>query len=151
MPATIGFAIKDIRELKNSFFALALVGLALASSAGAADIYKCTDADGNLSYSQTPCPKQKSVEVSVSGSGGSNESVDCSYANRFAFSAARLMQAGTRSDELFNRYGGIDSLSKGSINIINYVYGYRTSNDVSGGTNCSADPSHGARPVRWET
>ena len=41
------------------------------------------------------------------------------------------MQAGSRSDELFDRYGGLDSLSKGSINIINYVYGYRSNGGVS--------------------
>jgi hypothetical protein len=55
----------------------------------------------------------------------------CSLASRFAVTAARHMRAGSRSDEVFNRYGGLDSLSKGSIGVINYVYSFRTNDDVS--------------------
>ena len=55
----------------------------------------------------------------------------CLYANKFAVSTARLMRAGQSSDEVFNRYGGLDSLSKSSIGVINYVYSFRTNDDVS--------------------
>jgi hypothetical protein len=41
------------------------------------------------------------------------------------------MRAGSRSDEVFNRYGGLDSLAKGSIGVINYVYSFRTNDDVT--------------------
>jgi hypothetical protein len=57
--------------------------------------------------------------------------MECSLASRFAVTAARHMRAGSRSDEVFNRYGGLDSLSKGSIGVINYVYSFRTNNDGS--------------------
>lgn len=115
----------------QSIAELALITTLMFASPGHADIYKCTDAEGGLTYSQIPCPNQESVNVNTSAASAAAEAVDCDHANRFAFMAARLMQAGSRSDELFNRYGGLDSMSKGSINIINYVYGYRTNGDVS--------------------
>ena len=33
--------------------------LLFATSANGADIYKCTDAEGNVAYMQTPCPIEK--------------------------------------------------------------------------------------------
>jgi hypothetical protein len=95
-----------------------------------ADIYKCTDADGNVMYSQTPCKKQSSEKTNSTGP-KSAEVVDCSFAGRFAIVTARYMRAGSRSDEVFNRYGGLDSLSKASIGVINYVYSFRTNADIS--------------------
>jgi len=95
-----------------------------------ADIYKCKDADGNIMYSQTPCKKQKSEKIGNSAS-GKPEAKDCSFAGRFAVTTARHMRAGSRSDEVFNRYGGLDSLSKSSIGVINYVYSFRTNDDVT--------------------
>ena len=41
------------------------------------------------------------------------------------------MRGGATSAELFGRYGGLDSLSKGAVNLINYVYGYRANADVT--------------------
>ena len=95
-----------------------------------ADIYKCKDADGNLMYSQTPCKKQESQKVGNSAS-RNTETTDCSFAGRFAITTARYMLTGSRSDEIFNRYGGLGSLSKGSIGVINYVYSFRTNADVT--------------------
>jgi hypothetical protein len=57
--------------------------------------------------------------------------VDCGYANKFAVTTARLMRGGATSTEVFNRYGGVDSLSRGSIGVINYVFSFRTNVDVS--------------------
>ena len=95
-----------------------------------ADIYKCKDASGNIMYSQTPCKKQKSEKIGNTAS-KKPEATDCSFAGRFAVTTARYMRAGSRSDEIFNRYGGLDALSKGSIGVINYVYSFRTNTDVT--------------------
>ena len=94
-----------------------------------AEVYTCTDAEGSLTYQQTPCPTQKVEKVSLQKPGSTE--MDCSYANKFAVSTARLMRSGAGSDEVFNRYGGLDSLSRGTIGVINYVYSYRTSEDVT--------------------
>jgi hypothetical protein len=108
---------------------LSLTALLFAVNASA-DIYKCKDADGNIMYSQTPCKNQESENVGKSRSRNTEET-NCSLASKFAITTARHMRAGSRSDEVFNRYGGLDSLSKGSIGVINYVYSFRTNDDVS--------------------
>jgi hypothetical protein len=41
------------------------------------------------------------------------------------------MRAGAGSGEIFSRYGGIDSMSRGAVNVINYVYTFRTNESVT--------------------
>jgi len=94
-----------------------------------AEIFKCKEPDGTLTFSQTPCSTEPPVTVKTSA--GDTSEINCSYANKFAFATARTMQSGVPSDEIFNRYGGLDSLSKGSIGVINYVYSFRTNDEVS--------------------
>jgi len=111
--------------------ALLLLLTVIFFSVGAhADIYKCKDPDGNVMYSQIPCKDQAPESVGSTESKSANV-MDCSLASRFAITAARHMRAGSRSDEVFNRYGGLDSLSKGTIGVINYVYSFRTNANVS--------------------
>jgi hypothetical protein len=97
-----------------------------------AEIYKCKDAEGSLTYSQTPCASvDKTERVMGVESSKESEPADCGYANKFALATARVMKNGAGSDELFNLYGGLDSLSKGSIGVINYVYQFRQNDAVS--------------------
>jgi hypothetical protein len=116
--------------IANKVTVLLLLAAVFHTVGAHADIYKCKDADGNLTYSQTPCRKQESQKVGNSAS-KNTETSDCSLAGRFAITTARHMRAGSRSDEIFNRYGGLDALSKGSIGVINYVYSFRTNTDVT--------------------
>lgn len=109
--------------------AIALLVLCVHSVELQAQVYKCKEADGTLTYSQTPCSKEKPVIVQATES--NDNSVDCSYADKFAVSTARMMRSGLASDEVFNRYGGLDALSRGSIGVINYVYSFRTNIDVT--------------------
>jgi hypothetical protein len=105
---------------------------ALVASGGAdADVHRCSDADGNIMYSQTPCDAQGSANVNMAGFSSQSTELDCSYANRFALSTARRMRVGTGSTELLNLYGGLDELSKGALGVIDYVYSFLTSSDVS--------------------
>ena len=114
----------------NKVTLLLLLTASFCSVEVRADIYKCKDASGNIMYSQTPCKKQKSEKIGSTAS-KKPETTDCSFARRFAVTTARYMRAGSRSDEIFNRYGGLDALSKGSIGVINYVYSFRTKTDVT--------------------
>lgn len=110
---------------------LVLFSLPYSFDAQAA-IYKCVDADGGITYSQTPCKTDpKTVQAVTLQSGSAAEAVDCRFANRFAYETARSMKNGASSSEIFNRYGGLDSLSKGTINLINYVYSHRSNEGVS--------------------
>lgn len=93
------------------------------------DVFKCTAEDGSLTFQQTPCPEQKVEKVQNAVSASATQ--DCSHAGQFATLAARLMRSGLRSDEIFDRYGGVDSLSRSSLGVINYVFTFRTNDDVS--------------------
>lgn len=106
-----------------------VVLLILIPFAARADIYKCTDSDGGITYSQTPCANEQTEKVKSSGAVTAPSEIDCSYVDRFALATARRMRVGVSSSDLFKFYGGIGELSKGSIGVINYVYSYRT-NDV---------------------
>ncbi|MDJ0940642.1 MAG: DUF4124 domain-containing protein [Woeseiaceae bacterium] len=108
---------------------LVLAALGLLPAMAGAQIYKCEQDDGTLAYSQTPCPDKPSTQIDAGNS--SDSEVDCRLANRFAFRAARYMHGGLSSDQLFTQYGGLDSLSKGTLGLINYVYTFRTNSDVS--------------------
>ena len=111
--------------------AILLLAISLSANDSLADIHKCTDEDGNVEYAQTPCANQKTENVRSSAVDSNREALDCSYASRFALSTARRMRTGVRSSDLFNLYGGIDALSVGTIGVINYVYSYRSNDDVA--------------------
>jgi len=106
-------------------FRLAIILIAVLSvSAAKAEIYKCVAEDGGVTYSQIPCPKQKTTTVR-SAVPKTRGVVDCRWASAFAGDVTRRMRGGMASDVLFDSYGGIDSVSPGTINIINYVYRFR--------------------------
>jgi hypothetical protein len=105
------------------------IGLLVTSGPARADVFKCTAEDGGLTFQQTPCPEQKVEKVATQAA--ADKGLDCSFANRFAVSTARLMRAGVKSDEVFGRYGGLDALSRTSIGVINYVFSFRTNDDVT--------------------
>ena len=105
------------------------IALLATAPAGRAEVFKCTAEDGSLTFQQTPCPEQKVEIVNTQKPAGTE--LDCRYASRFAENTARHMRAGVRSDEAFDQFGGLDALSRPSIGVINYVYSFRTNDDVS--------------------
>lgn len=108
--------------------ALTLAGV-LCGVDGHAAVYKCKNAAGAVSYSQNPCPaKENTVRVTRTSK---SAPVDCWYANKFALATAQDMQNGVASDQLFDKYGGLNALSKGTIGLINYVYSHRSNDAVS--------------------
>ena len=111
-------------------FRLALLLVAVLAASGAqAEIYKCVADDGGITYSQIPCPKQKTTTVR-SAVPKTGAVVDCRWASAFAGDVTRRMRSGLASEALFDFYGGIDSVSPGTINIINYVYRFRGNESV---------------------
>ncbi|MBT8079733.1 MAG: DUF4124 domain-containing protein [Gammaproteobacteria bacterium] len=112
--------------------AFLLAGVLYGPPDAAADIYKCKEADGSLTYSQTPCPdNDTTVIITETGTERIIEKRDCRHAHQFALSTAGSMREGAASTDIFDYYGGVDSLSNGSIGIINYVYIYRNKTSVS--------------------
>jgi hypothetical protein len=64
-------------ELIKTTRTVLLVSLLVAATPRAsADIYKCTDEDGNVAYLQLPCPVKKAMPVEPSETDDSDEAVD---------------------------------------------------------------------------
>ncbi len=97
-----------------------------------AEIYRCVAPNGDLTFSQTPCPdKDSKVTVERTVTTARNEEADCQFAHRFALTTAMSMKRGVDSGEVFDQYGGLNALSRGSVSIISYVYQHRSNDDVS--------------------
>jgi hypothetical protein len=117
---------------RYQFAALLLVFAWLLPATTKAEIFKCVAENGELTFSQVPCP-EKGTTVTVMKSGGnfSDEPADCEHARRFALSTAQQMKSGIGSNAIFDSYGGLGTLSKGSVSLVSYVFQFRTNVDVS--------------------
>lgn len=116
-----------VTSFKATIMFTLLLGVLTTADAG---VYKCVAADGSLTYSQTPCPGQKTTTVATMKS-TTDDALDCRHAGQFALSVARSMKRGRGSADMFAQYGGIEGLSKSAVNIINYVYLFQHSSDLS--------------------
>lgn len=123
-----------MRRVPTATATVALLTLLTASGAlftepAHAAFYKCVDARGATSYGQTPCPLSASGERLP----GDREraTLDCRIARNFLWQTAQAMHEGDPSHVVFDRYGGIDSVSPSVIAIINYAYTYRGNTDTS--------------------
>lgn len=110
---------------------LLALGLSIPVAAKA-EIYKCVAENGELTFSQAPCPEEGSKVTVMSSTGGSSrDAADCEHARRFALTTAQQMRSGAQSTAIFDSYGGIDALSRGSVSLISYVFQFRTNDDIS--------------------
>ncbi len=112
----------------NCRIALCLVALLFASAAEA-EIHKCVADDGNVTYSQVPCPIKES-ETDGAPVATQEYVLDCRWATAFASDVTRSMRAGLTLDTVFDLYGGADQVSPGTFNIINYVSRFRANTSV---------------------
>ena len=116
----------------NQEIKLIVLSALLYSANCHADIYKCVDTDGSITYAQTPCSdSQIPARVTARNATQDTESADCRHASKFAYRTARAMKNGTGSRDVFDHYGGVDAVSSGTINLINYVYTHRFNEGVS--------------------
>ena len=113
--------------------AVSLLALAcLVPDTAKAQVYKCVAENGELTFSQTPCPDKGSKVTVMSSPGSSNrEAADCEHARRFALNTAQQMRSGADSTTIFDSYGGLGALSRGSVSLISYVFQFRTNDDIS--------------------
>lgn len=122
-------------QLVTTFSAIAfscICTMALLSKAHAT-VYKCTDANNNVSYNQTPCPIEEKAEpvltvrskVNADSEAGVDADTDCRIANNFSRQIATRMRSGESSGSVFDSYGGIDAIPRTAVGIINYVYSHK--------------------------
>jgi len=113
---------------------LILFGLALLgnSSPAFARAYRCTDANGNISYSQSSCMAGKTGErVHGISTGTTTDREVCGYVRRFASESFDKLKKGMEPSVLIDQYGGPGYISNVTLNVINFVSGFRYNKNVS--------------------
>ena len=98
--------------------------LLLAPSEVQAKIYKCKGTDGSVSYSQSPCAGSEQTSKIMSEK-TARESFDCRVARAFSSHVADEMKAGLSSEDVFDQYGGINSITPTTMSVINYVFSHK--------------------------
>lgn len=111
--------------------ALAASLLLFAPSKVEAKIYKCIASNGNVSYSQQPCPTSEKTSKVMEGKDEIRERFDCRVARSFSRYVADEMKNGQSADDMFSMYGGIDSISATTVSVINYVFSHKSNVDSS--------------------
>ena len=89
--------------------------------------YKCIDENGDVTYSQTPCRKHQKTDKLLNSGKKPVEMEDCKYAGAFSQMTFRQMRSGLSTQDLFDRYGGVSSISQATLGVINYVYSFKYS------------------------
>jgi hypothetical protein len=94
-------------------------------------MYKCQDANGRITYSQRKCTAGQSAAkvFLISKQHGSRK--DCIWPAEFAEDTAAKIQAGKTSQATMAECGGLDALSRGTVNIIDYVHQLRRNDNIS--------------------
>jgi hypothetical protein len=93
--------------------------------------YKCKDENGNISYSQMPCPEnQSAAELKAASTRGANNDV-CAQTQQFTDKVVVKMRAGNDSGSVISEYGGLEGISKPALSIINYIYTYKLSPNMT--------------------
>lgn len=111
-----------------------LVGLALLVhvSTCEARAYRCSDTDGNVSYSQSPCSSgQTGTRLRGVGTSTVKDRKACSLVRNFAAESFEKLKRGTQSSMLVDEYGGPGYIDPLTLNVINFVSGFRFSKEVA--------------------
>lgn len=95
-----------------------------------AKIYKCVGGDGSVSYAQRPCAAAEQTSK-ILGDKSVRERFDCRVARAFSTHIAGEMKAGSTADDVFDQYGGVNSITPTSMSVINYVFSHKTNVDTS--------------------
>ena len=112
--------------------AICVVMLSLSSHA-IAKVYKCKDADGNISYSQSPCvASSEQKQLSNSTKTSSVDATTCSMVAQAAREVFSSVKRGKDAQAVFQVYGGLNGLNPGMLNLINYVSSFRLHDKISG-------------------
>ena len=105
--------------------------LLLAGTQTFADVFRCTGEDGSVTFSQTPCSKAAERVSVETGSTSTATSKNCKHAGHFSEAVARLMRQGMEKSDMLDEFGGADKFSRDSMRLVNYVYQFKSSGNVS--------------------
>lgn len=117
------------------FFLFLVIGLQAGGATAA--LYKCEDPQGGISYSDRPCPVDEESQdlghIAKSNSqAGPGQSI-CREVQDFGTQVAELMRKKVDSSNVMNRFGGLGSVDDVAMQVINYVYSFKSTDRYSPG------------------
>lgn len=130
------FRASEVMQITRHLSPLAamLLGITLLidSSPCTARAYRCTDANNNISYSQTPCPAgHKSATMHGVGKTRMVDREACTSVRKFAGKSFGKLSGGTEPSLLIDKYGGPSYIDHLTLNVINFVSGFRLSGNIT--------------------
>lgn len=114
------------------FSCIFLTSLLLTSIHAQARVYKCEDASGAMTYSQTPCITGSSQKTLVSPAKSGTSADVCIQVGTVAQGLYSEMKRGKDASALIEKHGSVSGINPRLLNIINYVSGFRYNTTVSG-------------------
>ncbi|MBI5460736.1 MAG: DUF4124 domain-containing protein [Gammaproteobacteria bacterium] len=94
--------------------------------------YRCTDAAGQVSYSQVPCTaSQQGAQMRGVEEGQKQDRDLCRTARDLAMSAFEDMSNGIEPDAVMDQYGGVNYISHAALGVINFVASLRYNQDLT--------------------
>ena len=122
-----------MRYLVLVILAFSGVGTAVAGA------YKCTNAEGRISYSQIPCAttggRQQKLpsygSSSPAGAGMANSASACAEVAYVATYIEDALRGGQDAQSLIARHGGINGINPHFLSLINYVNGFRYDSSIT--------------------
>ena len=91
-----------------------------------ARVYKCKDATGNITYSQTTCAASSDQkQLSSSRKSISVDATTCKMVGQAAHEIFSEVASGKDAQAIFQTYGGLSAMNPRMLNLINYVAGFR--------------------------
>jgi len=110
------------------------LALLLSSLYANARVYKCKDADGHITYSQTTCAvssEQKQLSKTVKKT--PVEASACRMVGQAASEIFSSVKRGKDTQTVLQTYGGLNGVTPLMLNLINYVSSFRLHDKISGG------------------
>ena len=108
-----------------------LLAVSTYSTVAQARVYKCKDAEGNISYSQTGCPSDQSQKkMKTPGASGVDAEI-CGFVASAASDLIGQLRRGKTADEVIARHGGPNGINPRYLSVLNYVNGFRLNEDIS--------------------
>lgn len=97
-----------------------------------ARVYRCTDAAGQVSYSQTPCKaSQQSAQMRGLEEGSKQDRDLCRTARDLGMLAFEDMSKGIEPDAVMDQYGGVNYISHAALGVINFVASLRYNQNLT--------------------
>lgn len=97
-----------------------------------ARVYRCSDAGGQITYSQSPCPAdQQSDQVRGVSAAPRQDKELCALARDLAATVFADMSQGTDPASVLDQYGGVNYINAPTLGVINFAASLRYNEDLT--------------------